>query len=373
MELALAFPYALGVVAAFNPCGFAMLPAYLSYFVGTEAAEGEANLLRNVIRGILVGLTLTAGFVIVFGVFGLLFETVLSVGTITSKTGYFTVAVGVGMVPLGIYMLLGRELNLHLPKMNKGTDGRQLSSVLMFGVSYAVVSLSCTIGLFLAGVSGSFARQGFADGVANFLAYGVGMGSVITFLTISLAMARTNIARDMRRVLPYVSRISGGMLVLAGVYLVNYGIWEIRVLDDPTVENAAVNWFENVQANVQNWINDTTPQRLGVLSLLAVGGALLVGWREVTPDPVKRRSLTLTYLLAYMVVELGFNRGDFLLGPVARFVVGWPERVANWVTDPLRFGVIGEILFLALVARWIYRRTRRALHPRSRERAPAAI
>lgn len=369
MELALAFPYALGIVAAFNPCGFAMLPAYLSYFLGLEGAA-ESNLLRNVSRGILVGLTLTAGFVVVFGIFGLLFETVLSQGTIVSKTGYVTAAIGAMMVPLGVFMLAGKEVNLRLPKMNRGTGSRHLASVFMFGVSYAVISLSCTIGLFISVISGSFARQGFADGVANFVAYAVGMGSVITFLTISLAMARTNLARELRRVLPYVSRVSGAMLVLAGIYLVNYGIWEIRVLDDPTVTNPAVDWFERLQGNVNNWINETTPARIGVVSLFGVLGALLLGWREVETDSLKRRSVTITYVLAYLVVEFGFNGGEFVLGPVLRFAAGWPERVGHWFTDPLRFGVLGEIAFIALVAWIIWRRIRR-LTPAASQRTPA--
>lgn len=364
MELALAFPYALGLVAAFNPCGFAMLPAYLSYFVGLEGTV-ETNLFRNVVRGIVVGLTLTGGFVVVFGVFGLLFETVLSQGTVTSKTGYVTAGIGALMVPLGIVMLSGRELNLRLPKLTRGTDSRQLTSVFMFGISYAVISLSCTIGLFISVISGSFARQGVADGVANFVAYAVGMGSVITFLTISLAMARTNVARRLRRVLPYVSRVSGLMLVLAGLYLVNYGVWEIRVLDDPTISNPVVEWFERLQADLNNWISETTPERLGLLSLFGILGALLLGWREVETDRLKRRSLTATYVLSYLVVELGFYRGGFVLGPVLRFVAGWPARIVNWFFDPLRFGVPGEIAFTALVVWIMWRRVRRWMPPAS--------
>ena len=43
--------FATGLVAAFNPCGFAMLPAYLSYFVSLESEE-EANIGRNIFRGL---------------------------------------------------------------------------------------------------------------------------------------------------------------------------------------------------------------------------------------------------------------------------------------------------------------------------------
>ena len=37
----LAFPLAAGLIAAFNPCGFAMVPAYLSYFLGLESDNSD--------------------------------------------------------------------------------------------------------------------------------------------------------------------------------------------------------------------------------------------------------------------------------------------------------------------------------------------
>ena len=37
-----ALAFAAGTVAAFNPCGFALLPAYLGWFLGAEdAADGD--------------------------------------------------------------------------------------------------------------------------------------------------------------------------------------------------------------------------------------------------------------------------------------------------------------------------------------------
>ena len=364
MELALGWPYSLGVVAAFNPCGFAMLPAWLSYFIGAGDRDEDSNLLKAALRGLVVGLTLTAGFIAVFGGFGLLFETILSRSVVLDRIGWVTMAVGVGMTGLGAWMVSGRELNLRLPKMARGTGSRRLGSVFMFGVSYAVVSLSCTIGLFIASVGATFTNRGYLEGVSNFVAYAAGMGSVITFLTLSLALARTNVASRMRKLLPYVTRVSGVLLIAAGVYLVNYGWWELRVLDDPTATNAAVAFFETLQADVSNWIADTTPARLGVICLFGVVGALLLGWRQTEQDALRRRAVTDAYIAAYLVVEIGFNKGDFVLGPVVRFAVGWPERVGNWFSDPVRFGVALEILFVAGAA-WLYWRWLcRAVGPR---------
>ncbi len=363
MELALAYPYSLGVVAAFNPCGFAMLPAWLSYFIGAGDQDQDSNLLKAALRGLVVGLTLTAGFIAVFGGFGLLFETILSRGVVLDRIGWVTMAVGVGMTGLGAWMVSGRELNLRLPKMARGTGSRRLGSVFMFGVSYAVVSLSCTIGLFIASVGTTFTNRGYADGVANFVAYAAGMGSVITFLTLSLALARTNVAGRMRKLLPYVTRVSGVLLIAAGVYLVNYGWWELRVLEDPYATNAAVAFFETLQADVSNWIANTTPARLGVLCVFGVLGALLLGWRQAERDALRRRAVTAAYVAAYLVVEIGFNRGDFIAGPLLRFAAGWPERIANWFADPARLGVAVEVLFVAGAAWLGWRLLRRFFRP----------
>jgi len=352
MELALSFPFTLGIVAAFNPCGFAMLPAYLSYFMGLDDDAATTPKLKNILRALLVGLVLTAGFVAVFGTFGLLFAKGLNLQAVSSKIGYFTAVFGVLLIPLGIAMLAGHKINLKLPKLNKGTGSRQLSSVFMFGVSYAVVSLSCTIPLFIAGVSATFTTQSFADGVANFVAYAFGMGAVITFLTVSLAMAKSNVAQEMRRFLPHINRVSGFILVVAGFYLVNYGIWELQVVDDPTTRNVLVERFQELQTAVSNWMTATTPQRIGVLALLGLAGALLIGWRDTEPDPVKRRSITATYLALYLLIELAFDQGEFIALPITRFIANWPARISHWITNPIRAGVPLEIIFVALVALW---------------------
>ena len=364
MDLAaLAYPFSLGLVAAFNPCGFALLPAYLGFFIGVEPSTDQptsgARALGAMLRAMGVALTLTAGFVVVFGAFGALFETVLSQGTVLDRIGYVTIAIGAIMALLGVWLLAGRAINLRLPKMDRGTGSRSLGSVFMFGVSYAVVSLSCTIGLFIAAVAASFSADGVANGTANFIAYGVGMGAVITFLTLALALARNSVVGAMRKMFRWINPISGLVLIASGVYVANYGWWELQVIDDPTASNALVEKFTEFQAAVSNWIDHATAERIGVLCALGVLGVLVMGWRQGETSALMRRTVTAAYVALYLVVEFYFNRADFVALPVLRFVAGWPQRVGHWFSDPARFGVPLEILFTALVVwiawRWIKR------------------
>ena len=348
-----AWPFGLGIFAAFNPCGFAMLPAYLSYFLGIESKENDQRRLTTVARGLVVGLVMTMGFIAVFGTFGILFATAINQGDVQDYVSYVIVAIGVLLIPLGISMLLGRELNLRLPKMNKGTGSRNLGSVFMFGVSYAVVSLSCTVGIFISGVSSSFSSDGVARGTGNFLAYGIGMGVVITFLTMSLALAKSNIAANMRRLLPYIGRISGVLLILAGIYMIDYGIWDYRVIvgNDFDAGNLLVDHFGEFQQAATTWIQETTTERIGLISLLGIVGALVVAWRDDLDDQFARAAVGFTYLATYVFIEI-YNGGEFIFLPLLRFVGGWPARVGNWFSDPSRAGVPLEVLFAALIV-WI--------------------
>lgn len=364
-----AFPFSVGMLAAFNPCGFAMLPTWIGYFIGTDAPDDTR--VRALTRGLRVGAIMTLGFITVFGGIGLLIAAFLSQGTVTEYVGYITVVLGVLLIPLGIAMYRGYQLNLSLPKMSKGGESREAGSIFLFGVSYAVVSLSCTIGLFVSAVSNSFTVVGenqfgertesvtlasILDGAGSFIAYAVGMGVVILFLTVSLARAKSNVATNMRRLLPHMGKISGVVLVIAGFYLIDYGQWEIRILENPNAGNILVDHFLEFQGAVSTWINNTTPERLGVVAVLGVALLFLLAWIEDNPgDPTRQALMIGSWSLVFLTVEF-VNDWDFVVAPLLRFVSNWPSRIGNWFTDPGRGGVPLEIIFVALVGWWAFRR-----------------
>ena len=51
----LGFAFAVGMASAVNPCGFAMLPAYLSYFMVLEGAEEDEETGAGVGQALKVG------------------------------------------------------------------------------------------------------------------------------------------------------------------------------------------------------------------------------------------------------------------------------------------------------------------------------
>jgi cytochrome c biogenesis protein CcdA len=272
------------MVATVNPCGFALLPAYLTYFLGldqpgAEAGSGaDARARRSaaegspVIRALVVSGAVTAGFLVVFGVMGLLWSSVSS--AIGQRLPWFTLVIGIGLVVLGIAVLRGFEQTVRLPHLDVDRNGRELVTMFLYGLSYAIASLSCTIPVFISLVSVTLDGS-FAESVAAFVAYGLGMGMTLAILTMAVALARTGIVATFRRILPHMQTISGVLLVLAGLFVGYYAWVELRELGSGG-SSPVVDWTRDVQSWLQNWVEDVGGGRLAAGSAIIIAAAVAI-------------------------------------------------------------------------------------------------
>ena len=65
-----AYSFLLGVLAAVNPCGFVLLPAYLLYFLGLDKSNGQDTQRASLRRALIVSSAVSFGFIVVFLVVG---------------------------------------------------------------------------------------------------------------------------------------------------------------------------------------------------------------------------------------------------------------------------------------------------------------
>jgi cytochrome c-type biogenesis protein len=239
-ELPFAFALVAGAVAAVNPCGFALLPVYAGFLITGEADETVSR-WRALGRAGLFTLAMTVGFVAVFGAFGLLVSfATLSIAAILP---WITIVVGVLVVAAGVWLLLGRELPSFVPKLAGREVKRSLGSMTMFGLFFALASLSCTVAPFLAIMAQTFRSTSVLGGTAMFLTYALGMALVIGAVSVAIALARQGLIVWLKRQFPKVMRVVGVLLVVAGLYVAYYGWWDLRVINggdtaDPVIEAA---------------------------------------------------------------------------------------------------------------------------------------
>lgn len=219
----LGFAFTVGMVATLNPCGFVMLPAYLGLYIGTDDGDNSVKLGRRMVSAGSVSMSVGLGFIVLFGAVGLIITSVT-----TSIVQYFDwVGLGVGIIMGGtaMYVLAGGKLYNRFAANTSAKIGDPRDSTLvgyfLFGISYAVASLGCTLPLFLAVVASS-ATGSFLFGASQFVSYALGMTFIFAVLTLSVALFKGVMVKWMRKAMPYVQPASAVLLLLAGAYLIFY-------------------------------------------------------------------------------------------------------------------------------------------------------
>ena len=248
-----------GVLAAVNPCGFVMLPAYLMYFLGMETTS-PGKQRASLQRALLVSAATSAGFISVFLVIATISR--LFTYTIQENAKYLSLVIGIGLIAMGIRMLLGWKppfASFHIG--GSGQRKKTILSMFGFGAAYAVASIGCTIGWLVAAIFGSFATKGFVSGIVSVTLYGVGMALLVTALTVSLAFASGGLLRVLRKGLRFMDRAAAGFILLTGVYLTYY--WYSAISDRST--GAATAKIDGWQSRLVDFL-----QRQGAIKLAVV-------------------------------------------------------------------------------------------------------
>jgi cytochrome c-type biogenesis protein len=235
--------FGAGVLSTLNPCGFALLPAFVSYTVKQQvgvASDRPRSGWQHLLRGGLLGLPLTGGFLLVFLVAG----SVLALGghLLVHLFPWLAILVGAGLVLLGGWTLLtGRTLQMPglgalTTKLNRATKDRQaeaspqvMRAAWIFGLGYGLSSLGCTLPVFLLVVGTTITAGGVADAGLVLASYAAGMALVLFMV----ALAATTLGDVLRAaiipLLRWVQPVAALLLIAAGSsivwYQVHAGLW----------------------------------------------------------------------------------------------------------------------------------------------------
>lgn len=247
------FAFAAGLLSTVNPCGFAMLPAYLSFFMGLHEEEAPRTVVVG--RALKTGLLMSTGFLAVFGGAGLLIrfggEAVGDV--IADSLGWLALVAGASIVGLGVWQLMGNTIKVSVPTFRTDTRAEGSAKLISFGVSYALASLSCAFPIFAGVVATSFGQSPL-EGVGSFVAYAAGMSAVVMVLTVGLALGKDRLVHRLRRASAVFDRASGVVLVLAGAFIVFYWTLVLSSGDNALSNNALTTWVEGLQADLTDLI-----------------------------------------------------------------------------------------------------------------------
>lgn len=262
------FAFAAGMVATVNPCGFAMLPAYVSTFLGSDEGD-EAP--AGVVTGLRVGIAVTIGVLVVFSIVGFLLS--FGLQQLIDFVPWAALVIGALLFGLGIAVLRGYHLTARVISVKK-RRGRSFVAMTGFGVAFGTASISCTLPIFLAVVGLSTRSSNVISGWPVFVSYAVGMGVVLTAIAVALATSREVLVVRMRNILPYVERIGGWLLVVSGLFIMYY--WGVLLSINPGQESILyrpISFVGGVSAWFTNRIgNSAESWAIGFVAVIVVIG-----------------------------------------------------------------------------------------------------
>ncbi|MEU2490006.1 cytochrome c biogenesis protein CcdA [Streptomyces sp. NPDC007883] len=282
-DLPLALALGAGILAAVNPCGFALLPAYLSLLV---LGDDTPSRIVAVGRALAATAAMTAGFAALFGVFGLAVQPVA--GQVQQHLPWFTIAFGLLIAAAGAWLLAGRQLPSMAPKLRRAPKvTRSLPSMALFGAAYATASLGCTIAPFLAIVVSAFRSGSTGEGIALFAAYAAGMGLIVGAASLTVALTRATAVTRLRRLGAIAPRLGGALLVLIGAYVAHYGWYEIRAQDNPATADPVIDAAATVQRAVAAALDSVGPAVIALFFAILLVATLLIRRRRRARRPAR--------------------------------------------------------------------------------------
>ena len=149
-----------------------------------------------------------------------------------------------------------------------------------YGVGYAIASLSCTVGPFLAVTGAGLSGGSLAGRMWIYVAYAGGFALVVGALAIAVALAGSALTDRMRRILPYINRIGGAVLILVGLYVAYYGYYEVQLFNaggdpaDPVIAGAG-----RLQGAVAGWVYQHGPWPWLTALAVSIAVASVWAWR----------------------------------------------------------------------------------------------
>ena len=219
-EVTIAIAAIAGLGSFLAPCILPMIPAFLAYISGTTITElqrnnGTVNLVSNRLNIVLNTIFFVLGFSVVFSVFGVILNSVLSSSTANLISGFNQIG-GIIIIGFGAFMLLSTKFkNLNFEKRffpNRTKASYPLS--FLFGLAFAAGWTPC-IGPILGSIL-TLAATSPGQSFTLLLAYSFGLG--IPFILMGVFFSRfTRIIKSLSRHLKYYSIIMGSFIIVLGV------------------------------------------------------------------------------------------------------------------------------------------------------------
>ncbi len=223
LPILLGFGFLAGALSFFAPCAFVLFPGYVSYYLSqTEKREGPQNrMLHSISMGSICGL----GSVIFFIFLG------IGVSLVGSSFSHYLLRVkpliALFILILGILLLANVSLDLakirnlipiHFSR-SQDPGASSLGGFFLYGFGYGLATTGCTFPIFISLIIIPITSGRFFTGFLTFMSFASAMGLLMVTATVLIGFSKDALIKRLITSTKWIKRISGVILILAGLYL----------------------------------------------------------------------------------------------------------------------------------------------------------
>jgi cytochrome c biogenesis protein CcdA len=212
------FSFLQGLVAFFAPCAVALLPGYIISFISREAS-GDPSRNEKLYRGLKLASLSILGILAIYSIAGVLI--IVASQLLKAYMKWITIGMGSLLILLGGLLIAGKSIAFSVD-MNRKSDRSETGEAFFFGVAYAIGALGCLFPLFLVVATQAMAAPSALLGGSYIFAYFFGISLMMVTAILLSTFARDFFMKYLRKILPYMEKITGVLLILAGAYVIYY-------------------------------------------------------------------------------------------------------------------------------------------------------
>lgn len=212
----MAFGFVAGVGAFFAPCAFALFPGYISYYLTSVGAGRE-----TVGRSLALGLSCAGGSALFFALTGAAIT--LIGGAISPYLIATKPAIAIAVVLLGVVLVADVRLpSFGLPLGRLGAGLPPAAGLFLYGFGYALASTGCTLPIYVSIIVLPLTSGYSAAALLTFASFAAAMATMMLVTSLLVGLARASLLQRLQTSTVWIKRISGVVLIAAGLYLGYY-------------------------------------------------------------------------------------------------------------------------------------------------------
>jgi cytochrome c-type biogenesis protein len=245
----LSLVFAAGVFATFNPCGFAMLPAYMTMLISSQRESESLPKLFG--KAVQFAALMALGIITIFALFAVVIFPIST--SIQAYLPIATITIGLLLIAVGVATLSGKSPYLKKLWSPNTAPSTRLKSLYLYGVTFALGSVSCTIGPLLAATSKAL-ELSFLESLRIYLVYASGISVTIAILALIALFSQKTLGK-IRNSMKVIEIISSAFLILVGLYLIIFGLYETEYSHLVEPLHSVINKVFSLQGHVVSFIN----------------------------------------------------------------------------------------------------------------------